>query len=255
MKLSISITTFNEEANIERTLNNIKDIADEIIIIDGQSNDNTVKIARKYTNKVFVVPNALNLNVNKQKGIDKCSGDWILYLDADEALTEGLKREIKKVVNSNTRFNGFYIPRKAIVFGRWIKHGGHYPDYQLRLFRNGKGRFEMVSVHEPLKIDGSVGYLKHPIDHFGYYKSFDHYFKKMNHYSTNDAKQMVKQKTQKSKLDIFYKPAFMFFFHYIYKLGFLDGWYGFAFAVSSSFYEFMIYIKYFELKKHLNKLN
>lgn len=249
MKISVSITTFNEEKNIEKTLKNIKGFADEIIIIDGESKDKTVSIARKYTEKIFVVPNNLNLNVNKQIGIEKCKGDWILYLDADETLEDELKKEIKNIIGTKTEFTGFYIPRKAIVFGKWMKHGGHYPDYQLRLFKNGKGKFPITSVHDFLKVKGKLGHLKRSIIHDGHYRSLHQHMIKVNNYTTNDAEQMIKNGVKKSRINIFFMPIMLFFYNYFYRLGFIDGWYGFVLALESAHYQFVLYVKYFEMKK------
>lgn len=252
--ISISITTYNEEENIGRLLENIKDFADEIIIIDGQSKDKTVQIARKYTKNIFIVPNNLNLNVNKQKGIKKCKSDWILYLDADEILESELKLEIKKIIE-NTNKTGFNIPRKNIIFGKWIRHGGHYPDYQLRLFKNGSGSFDTSSVHGFLKVTGEIGKLKNAIKHVNYYKSIHHYLLKGNNYTTNDAIQMIRSGKKIRKLSLIYKPIAVFGYFYIYKRGYKDGFYGFVLAVIHGFSHFIQIAKYFELKDKIDEKN
>src|SRR3989344_5797566 len=134
-KLSVAISAFNEERKIEDCLKSVS-FADEIIFVDNSSTDQTLKIAKKYTLKVFTRENNLMLNVNKNFGFSKASEEWILSLDADERITDELKKEIKSIIKNNKKdVNGFWIPRKNKIFGKWMEHTGWYPDYQLRLLK------------------------------------------------------------------------------------------------------------------------
>lgn len=148
MKISVCLATFNEEKNLKACLESVK-WADEIVIVDGTSTDKTVAIAKKYGAKVIIRENPLMFHINKQKAFEAATGDWILYLDADERVSPELKKEILSVVNQKD-FNGFWMPRKNIIFGKWIRHTGWWPDQQLRLFRRGKGKLACQSVHEQI---------------------------------------------------------------------------------------------------------
>ncbi|MBI3282687.1 glycosyltransferase family 2 protein, partial [Candidatus Curtissbacteria bacterium] len=179
MKLSVVISAYNEEKMIEGCLESVKGLANEIIFIDNTSLDNTVKIAKKYTDKIYTRENdPVNLNINKNFGFSKATGDWIISLDADERLTPQLAREIKKAtIDKNV--NGYDIPRKNIIFGKWIKHSIWWPDYNLRLFRRGRGKFAAKHVHEKLSVVGKVGKLENPMVHYNY-QTVSQFINKLN---------------------------------------------------------------------------
>src|SRR3989344_3816517 len=139
-KLSVVISAFNEERKIADCLSSVK-FADEIILIDNTSTDKTQEVSKKFTSKIFIRPNNPMLNVNKNFGFAKTTGDWILSLDADEEVSKELADEIKTLIKKNPKENGFWIPRKNFTFGKWTEHAGWYPDHQLRLFRKDKGEF------------------------------------------------------------------------------------------------------------------
>src|SRR3989338_7333547 len=163
MKISVVVSAYNEEKQINDCLISAKKIADEIIFIDNQSTDATSKIAKKYTKKIFKkVNDPVMIDKNKNYGFLKASGGWIFSLDADERISDVLASEIKRAVQ-NTKISGFEIPRKNIIFGKWIRNSIWWPDYNLRLFKNGSGRFPLNKVHEKIKIDGEVSRLKNPI--------------------------------------------------------------------------------------------
>ena len=184
--ISVSITTWNEEKYVEEALKSIKGWADEIIVIDGSSQDKTVEICKKYTPNVFVVPNNLNLNVNKQLGFTKCTSLWIFYLDADESIPQNLKNEIDQLLSKETEHTAYTLFRKNILNGIPLTYD--WPGYQVRLFKKGKANFKFLSVHEELTVDGSVGVLQQPFFHFGWWRGMHHYIAKMNNYTTNDAR-------------------------------------------------------------------
>src|SRR3990167_9088197 len=140
MNITVVISAYNEQNLIEDCLKSVAKFADEIVFIDNTSQDSTVKIARKYTDKILIRENdPVMLNKNKNFGFTKATGQWIISLDADERITPELANEIKKKIK-NTHINGFEVPRKNIIFGKWIQHSIWWPDYNLRLFRKGKGK-------------------------------------------------------------------------------------------------------------------
>ncbi|PIU83797.1 MAG: glycosyltransferase family 2 protein, partial [Elusimicrobia bacterium CG06_land_8_20_14_3_00_38_11] len=197
--ISVSIIGHNEEKNIERCLESVR-WADEIIFVDCASKDKTVEIAKKYTTKIFYKENNPNLNVNKQFGIEQCNGDWILYLDPDEVVTEELKNEILSEVSRfqlakfrlKSGIGGFLIPRKDFYFGKFLRFGGKYPDYQLRIFKKGFAKFLCKNVHEKVSIDGQILKLKSPMLHYPYQDISD-MLKKSNFYTSRKAEYLFSQ--------------------------------------------------------------
>ncbi len=187
--LSVCIVARNEEEVIERCLKNVYGWANEIIVVDGESTDHTARIAKKYA-KVFVRPNDPSHHVNKKWCFDQAKNVWVLSLDADEALSDELKREIEQVIHENGRgYSGFYMPRVQMLHGRPLKYD--WPGNMLRLYRRGKESFKGERLHEYIAIDGDVGYLKGPLIHFGWWRGLHQYFYKLNNYTTFDAQRMV----------------------------------------------------------------
>lgn len=233
--LSVALAVYNEEKNIESCLSSVILIADEIVVVDGGSRDNTVELARKFHAKVIETDNPPIFHINKQKALDACKGDWILQLDADEVVTPELRDEILNIIRLSTS-NGYYIPRKNYFWGHWMKKGGQYPDYVIRLVRLGKARFPCKSVHEQIKIDGKVGYLKHPMVHYSY-KTRTDYWKKAETYTSLTAQELVKSKTNQFILLLQYclvKPITTFLSIYFRHKGCVDGLTGFEFSLYSA---------------------
>ena len=182
MKISVVISAYNEEKQINDCLISAKKIADEIIFIDNQSTDDTAEIAKKYTKKIFKkVNDPIMIDKNKNYGFSKASGDWIFSLDADERVSDALASEIKRAVQ-NTKISGFEIPRKNIIFGKWIRNSIWWPDYNLRLFKNRSGRFPLNKVHEKIIIHREVSRLKNPILHYNY-QTISQFLKKLDNYT------------------------------------------------------------------------
>lgn len=258
-KLSVVLATFNEEKNIARCLEAVKDVADEIVIVDGTSSDKTVEIAKKYGAKVTVTDNPPIFHINKQKAIDKATGDWILQLDADEVVSPELAEEIKekilshksKVLNPESSINGYWMPRKNYFLGRFLMKGGQYPDYTVRLYRRGKGRLPMKDVHEQAVIEGKVGYLKHALLHYPY-EDFNAYLTKWNRYNNLIAKEMKEKMKNKNKFDrlmfgfgqLVLRPGHWFVTTYFRHKGFYDRFPGFVFSLFSALRFPVSYIKY-----------
>lgn len=250
--LSLVVSAYNEEKNLKECLKSAS-FADEIIVIDNQSLDNTNKIAREFTSSVFVLPNNLMLNINKNIGFDKAKGDWIINLDADERITKELKNEILDIISSNTGTNGWWIPRKNIIFGKWIEHGIWWPDYQLRLFRKGKGKFPCVSVHEYLKVEGNLEKLNNPLIHHNY-ESISQFINKVNLiYTENEAENFLRDKKDISWQNAITLPINDFLKTYFKDEGFKDGFHGLILSILQAFYTFIVFAKAWEKKGFTQK--
>ncbi len=250
--LSVVLATYNEEKNLSDCLLSVKDIADEIAIVDGSSKDKTVEIAKKFGVKVKITTNKPIFHINKQMAIDMATKDWILQLDADERVSEELKKEIKsRISHQPSVVNGYWLPRENWFLGRFLLKGGQYPDYTLRLYKKGKGRLPQKDVHEQAVIDGEVGYLKNPLLHYPY-ENFYSYLTKWNRYNdllATQIKEEVKNKNLFSKIFsainyLIIKPLYWFIITYIRHKGFMDLWPGFVFSLFSSLRFPVAYAKY-----------
>lgn len=247
-KISVAIATFNEENNIGRCLDSVGDWVDEIVIVDGSSEDKTVEIIKKYKAKIIVTDNPPIFHINKQKAIDACTGEWVLQLDADEVVSKDLKEEILDIINPQPT-NGYYIPRKIFLLGKWMRKGGIYPDYVIRLFKKGKGHFPCQSVHEQVEIEGEVGYLTNELIH-NPYPTFSEYLRKANAYTSLTARRLAKEKLKinifTTIIHIIVVPVKTFLNIFFRHLGFLDGFPGFVWAFFSALHHPIAFIKYWE---------
>lgn len=230
-RLSVAMIAHNESDCIGAALTSVK-WADQMVVVNCDSEDNTSDIARNLGAEVFNEPNRENLNINKNIAIDHCSGNWIFVLDADEIISDDLAGEIRCVINDG-RYDGYLISRKNIILGRWLKHGGQYPDWQLRLFRKGKGRFPAEHIHERVKIDGRIGRLIHAIEHHSYPCIAD-LIRKGMFYVEFEAQYLYRKGVRITLLGLILKaglqPLSRFIRRYILKGGFLDGVPGLAIA-------------------------
>lgn len=235
--LSVVLATYNEEKNLPACLDSIKDLADEIIIVDGSSKDNTVAVAKKFGAIVQVTTNHPIFHINKQKAIDMAKEKWVLQLDADERVSPELREEIKKTINGKSDSNGYWIPRKNYFLGRFLMKGGQYPDYTLRLYRNGYGRLPQKDVHEQAIVDGNVGYLKNPLIHMAD-ADFSRYYMRWSRYTDLIARQLQKKGTTHSPITaikyVIALPLWWFIMTYGRHKGFMDGWQGFVFSFFSA---------------------
>lgn len=249
------LAVFNEEENLPLCLNSVKDLADEIVVVDGSSTDKTVEVAKSYKAKVLVTDNPPIFHINKQKAIDMATKDWILQVDADERFTPSLANEIRSkvltpktyVLSHKPKVNGYWIPRKNWFLGRFLMKGGQYPDYTLRLYRRGKGRLPQRSVHEQAIVEGKTEYLKNPLIHIAD-PSFSRYLMRFNRY-TDLIRDELKAKKIGYNPIMFVKyllalPLLWFFSTYIRHKGFMDNWQGFVFSFFSSLRFPMGYIKF-----------
>ena len=247
-QISAVIITRNEEKNIMKCLSSI-DWADEIVVVDSGSTDDTKKIASEFTQKVFDMKWE-GFGKAKDFAKDKATHQWILSLDADEVVTGDLKEEIQSVIKSDKAFDGYYIPRRSNFLGKWIRHGGWYPDYVLRLFKKNKAKFSHSAVHEKVKVNGSIGYLGNPLLHYTD-PNFDHYLEKLNRYTSLSAEELFRKGKRAKVFDIIFRPLAAFLKMYFAKRGFVDGLHGLILAVSSAFHVFSKYVKLW----HLGSLN
>jgi glycosyltransferase involved in cell wall biosynthesis len=248
MKVSVVLLAINAEREIARCLKAILGIADEIIVfVDDKTTDKTAAVARKFTKNVTIVPHLDNFHINKQKAIEKATGDWILQLDVDEVVSEELADEVKKTITSDPVENGFWLPRPNWFLGRFLRKGGAYPDYTLRLYRRGKGYLPAKSVHEQAVVDGQTGYLKNDLLHYAYPR-FYNYVERFNRYTDLQAKEVAGGFVT----NMFVKPLFDsrqgFLTIYFRHLGFLDGFPGFVWALFSALSISIAYLKSLENK-------
>ncbi len=251
LKLSVAIAVYNEAENLDACLSAVSSWVDEIVVVDGGSTDTTIEIARKYTKNIIETDNPAIFHINKQKAIDASSGKWILQLDADEVITDALKKEILEIIAANdTKINGYYIPRRNSFWGHFMKKGGQYPDYVIRLIRNGKARLPCKNVHEQIEVDGEVGYIREPMLHYSYRTSSD-YWKKADTYTTLTAIFMKEKKIQKTfgtwLLYNVWLPLKTFFLLFFRHKGFIDGWYGLVFAYWSALHFPIAYKKFLSM--------
>jgi glycosyltransferase involved in cell wall biosynthesis len=281
MNLSVVIITFNEEANLGRTLASVRRlVADgngEIIVVDSGSTDRTLEIAKSFGAKVCV-EEWKGFAAQKNSAIDKATGDWILSLDADEEVDSDLQQSLQDLLDALRRlsvgkegdvhssatagpgpdtqtipeadFSGLSIPRKNEFLGRWIKHGGFWPDPKLRLFRRGSGRFENRTVHEDVQVDGfSRQVQKGALLHHCYPKLSD-YIEHMNRYSSLGAEMVVATgKVRFSVINIVLRPLATFIYNYLFRFGFLDGREGLLLHLYHAVYVSWKYAKAWELSR------
>lgn len=243
-RVSATIITCNEEKNIGACLESIA-WADEIIVVDSLSTDRTVDICRGYTQKVIQRPWPGHVQ-QKQFALEQATGDWILSLDADERLAPGAREEILQAVAAAAPDTcGFLFPRHSFYLGRWINHGGWYPDYKLRLIRKGSGRWGGIDPHDKLEVAGKSVTLKSEILHF-VYRNLSHQLATVDSFSGIAAQQWREQGRAFRLLPLLIRPPLKFFECYLWKQGFRDGLPGFIIAVASSFYVFLKYAKLWE---------
>jgi glycosyltransferase involved in cell wall biosynthesis len=226
-RISIAIIAHNEEDAVSRALESAA-WADEIIFVDCGSTDRTAAIASAHPKvRLFSRENSLAVHINKQFAADQASGDWIFILDADEEITPALREELSGAAALGP-VNAYEMPRRNFYFGRWLKHGGKYPDIQLRFFRKGRAKFLPLPVHEKLEVEGPSGRLLNPLLHYPYRSARD-IPRKLGFYAEALSENYLR--TGRDPLFIFTRPFTRFISGYLLKLGFLDGAPGFKTAL------------------------
>jgi glycosyltransferase involved in cell wall biosynthesis len=265
--LSVVIITHNEEANLARTLESVRSLVSdgkgEIIVLDSESTDRTVEIAKSFGAKVFI-EEWKGYAAQKNSAIDKATGDWILSLDADEEISSTMRDFLFLILYGKHKEEfadfrgGMVFPRRNSFLGRQMRHGGFYPDPKLRLFRHGCARFEARAVHEDLQLDGGTEYhpalyyeMGDPIEILHHsYPTFSDYIDHMNRYSSLGAEMVVaKGKVRFSVINIVLRPLATFTYNYFFRLGFLDGREGLLLHLNHAVYVSWKYAKAWELSR------
>ena len=250
-KLSAVIITKNEEKNIRRCLESVIEVADEIIVIDSQSTDNTVSICREFQVEIFQLEWKGYAHA-KNYGIGKTKNDYILSIDADEVLSEMLIHSIQKV---KEQLKGAYeFNRLSNYCGQWIHHCGWYPDRKIRLFSKNNARWYGNFVHEKLQFDDhmEVINLKGDLLHYSFHSLSDH-MQRVDQYSQLAAEELIQMKKRLIILKMIVLPFIKFLKSYIFQNGYLDGFYGFCICVISGFDVFLRYAKVIQIKRHKTK--
>lgn len=248
IQVSVVIITFNEERNIQRCLESVKEIADEIVVVDSFSTDKTKDIAAAYQVRWIENPFAGHIE-QKNFAMRQATHEYVLSLDADEALSEKLVAALKKIKGDCT-FDGYVFNRLTNYCGQWIRHCGWYPDKKLRLWNKNKGAWGGTNPHDMVVMQqgSSVANIKLDILHYSYYSITDH-LKQVNYFTDIGAKQAVDKGKKSSLLHILLSPTIKFMKSYFFQLGFLDGYYGLVVSAISAQASFYKYLKMRELLK------
>ncbi len=247
MKISATLITFNEEQAIRDALESLF-WADEIIVVDSESTDRTVEIARQFTDQIIIRPWP-GYAAQKTFAAAQASHDWVFNLDADERVSADLARELQNMKQQpEPAASGFEMPRRTFYLGRWIRHSGWYPDYKLRLYNRNRGKWRGEFVHESVEVDGNVEKLNGDILHYTVRNASDHHLR-IDRYTTLAAEELRQKGKRARATSIFISPLTTFIRSYIFKLGFLDGLPGLAIAYFAAHYAFLKNLKLWELWK------
>lgn len=249
MKLSVVIITLNEQENIGRCIDSVAGIADEILVVDSFSTDNTEEICRKKGAR-FIQHRFEDYVAQHRYSDSQASHDFILSLDADEALSEELAESIREI-GENPLCDGYFMNRKTNYCGKWIRHSGWYPDRKLRLYNKNKGSWQGIKIHERFVLaEGTAtGFLKGDILHYSY-NSITSHIMQAEKFTTLTAQAAFEHGKNSNCIMILFKPLFKFFRDYFIKMGFLDGYYGYIVCRISAFATFMKYVKLRELNRN-----
>ncbi|HEY7168076.1 MAG TPA: glycosyltransferase family 2 protein [Candidatus Binatia bacterium] len=244
--VSAIVVCFNEEENIGRCLASLG-WCSEIVVVDSFSTDRTVEICRRYTDRVIQRQWTGYLD-QKAFAHAQATKEWVLLVDADERVTAELRDEIREaLLHDADEYAAFAVPRLVFYLGRWWWRGGWYPDYDVRLFRRERATWGGRDPHEKIIVDGSVRRLRHPLEHFSYRDIEDH-IERINRFTSISSRESRSAGQKWHAPDALFRPAFRFFYSYVLKRGFLEGFGGFYVAASAAFYVFLKYAKLWELK-------
>ncbi len=248
MKISVVVITYNEERNIRRCLESVQDFAAEIIVVDSGSKDKTTEICRELGATVIHHPFEGHVE-QKNFALTQAGNEWVLSLDADEALTAELKASVI-ALEGMPKVDGFTMNRLTSYCGQWIRHSGWYPDQKLRLFNRHKGKWSGTNPHDKFNLEAgcATAHLRGDLLHYSYHSLADHH-DKINLFSTIGAQAMFEQGQRSSILKIVFKPMARFLRHYVFKMGFLDGLMGYNIAVNTAHASFLKYLRLYYLQK------
>jgi len=248
--LSVVVITKNEEDNIAKCLSSAYNWADEILIVDDESSDGTVAVAQKYANRILH-RRMDNEGAHRNWAYTQAKNEWVLSLDADEYVTEELKEEISSAVH-DTQYHAYSIPLRNYIGDYWVKHSGWYPAGKLRMFIKSRFKYEEVSVHPKVFLDGETGHLTKDIVHKGY-PDFEHFLASLNRQTTLEAKKWIQTGRKMSLGKAIWRTLDRFPRSFIRKQGYKDGFIGFMIAFFASLYQIMSYAKYWQMKRADNK--
>jgi glycosyltransferase involved in cell wall biosynthesis len=285
-KLTVALATFNEEKNLKKCLASVKDIANEIVIVDGTSTDKTVAVAKEFGAKVIVTKNEKIFHINKQKALELATNPWILQLDADEVVSRELASEITKVISmtgeeldnyqeklpkrdlflrhqkllterdgtigtEKGEYTAFFVPRLNFFLGKYLRYGGVYPDGVIRLVKKGHAQFPCKDVHEQIVVKGKVGWLQHDLIHLAD-PNFNRYLRRNKRYIDLITTQLTSDREAKDFKNftkyLFFLPTWWFLLTFIRHKGFLDSWQGFVFSFFSALRFPRAYLQYLKNK-------
>lgn len=242
-KLTVTVITRDEAAHIAAALESVA-WADEIVVVDARSSDETVAIARRFTDRV--VERAWNGYIDqKNHAAGLASHDWILSIDADERVTPELKKEIRAVLSGEPAAHGYRIPRVCYYLGRWIRTTDWYPDFQLRLYDRRDGRWAGRYVHESVEVGGPVGRLRNDLQHFPY-RDIAHHIQTIDRYTTHAARQMSERGRRAGLVDLVLRPPLAFLRNYVVRGGFRDAGPGLVVSLLNSYYVMLKFAKLWE---------
>jgi len=248
LEISVCVLALDEEKNLKACLESVKGWAGEIIVgVDNQTSDKTLKIAKDFTEKAYLLPHKELFNINKQKVVNGAVKKWVLWLDADEKVSPELAQEIKNIIKSPTS-DSYQMPRKNYIFNKWIQYSGWYPDHQLRLWKKGKVKWPQKSVHEDPVVKGSTEKLTGHLLHNNY-TSVSQYLMKLNRYTSHDAKRRKNEFKDKFVLYFVSRPIEEFVKRFVALKGYKDGLHGLALSLLQAFYELVVVIKVWEIYK------
>jgi len=254
--LSVVLATHNEAKNLDRCLNSIRYLADEIIVVDGQSTDQTCEIALSYQARIIKTTNKANFHLNKQMAMDQAKYPLVLQLDADEVVDGELKQFINELLEQLKKGQklstaAWWIKRKNFFCGRFLRKGGQYPDPVIRLYQKGRAHLPALDVHEQMRVDGPTATAKGHLLHYSN-PSFTDYWRKFQTYTSFKAQQFNKAKLAVNPLTaikyLIYEPSKTFLLIYLRHKGFVDSWQGLVFAIFSGLHHSFAYVKYLKIK-------
>jgi glycosyltransferase involved in cell wall biosynthesis len=244
--LSVILITRNEEANLADCLASLEGIAQQIVVVDTKSTDQTLEVAKNHGALLSQPPDWPGFGPQKNRALELATGEWVLSLDADERLTPALRSEILTAIHHPAHVNCFAIPRLSWYCGRFIRHSGWNPDYVDRLFKRGTARFSDDLVHERLIPEGSVAKLENPMLHYSF-MNYSQVLQKIDRYSTASAEQAFARGKTSSPAKAVLHGAWSFLRTYVLRAGFLDGAQGFALAISNGQGTYYRYMKLWHL--------
>ncbi len=242
IRLSALVVTFNEAEQIERCLKALS-FCDEIVLVDSESTDRTTELARRLTDRIWTEP-WRGYGGQKQFALEKCRGEWVLWIDADEVVSPQLAESILAAI-SDPNFDSYETARRVFYLGDWIRHGGWGADWVRRLFRREKAHFRLDLVHEGVELAGEIGRLQGPLDHYSY-RSLSHHWSKIDQFTSLWAEQCWADGQRTRFLDLLFRPFVRWFKIYFVKQGWRDGWRGFVVAGLAATY---VLVKYAKLKE------